>query len=162
MRNQFTVGVLTIAAATLMLIPSLFSPPVRAQQPDTGARPRPETQANLDGLEVQKRQVSEMEKQRLHELEEQAADEIARLRSDADRQIEQTKRQVHRQIEQLRTEARRRLELLDAQTRVVKAQASSPTEHPPARASTIEEKLDRIIAHLEQVDRRLDKLEGKK
>jgi hypothetical protein len=168
-------------APVLLIVGACMLPQeLQAQQPNAGVRPRMEAQvqANLDGLELQKRQASEWENQQIHDLEEQTAEQIVQLRGDTDRQMELARKQLNRQIERIRSQTKRQIDLLEAQINVVKAQAGlPPTEHPitkavtaktpknrsrPSATSSIEEKLDKLIDHLERVDRRLDKLEGKK
>jgi hypothetical protein len=149
---------------------------VGAPQADQVRQPRTQLQAQIDALDLQKRQLEEQTREQIRQIEEQVAEQAAQLKKDLASQIEQLQRQAKRQVVQTRNAAKWQSELLEAQKKVLEAEAWSAratghgvpgTEAGPtpagqkAGSDAIEEKLNRILDRLERLEKRLDKLEKK-
>jgi hypothetical protein len=121
-------------------------------------------QAQLDGLDLQKRQLEEAAQQQIRETEELMQEQIEQTKRELARQIEQSQRTARRQAEQTQSYVKRQVELLEAQKKLLVAQAGVVKQTalgtaPKAGAATAEEKLDRILDRLERLEKRIDKLE---
>jgi hypothetical protein len=164
MRARFLRGVVGVVT-TLSLMAITFPPAPGAFQPDKGAATeqvgkKPVQPPQGESSEQRQRGVirAQLEWQELQKkhIEEQLAE-----------QIQQLERDTKGQIAQLRQQARRQIEILEAQKRLYLAQAESQLAQtgenaagrPPAISVPIAEKLDKILDRLEDIDKRLQKLE---
>jgi hypothetical protein len=113
------------------LAPFGQQPAARAQSPFATSGPRDgltaQIQAQLELLEVQKRQLAEQGEERVQELEELATEQMEQVKRDAERQIDQLKREAKRQIAQVKRHVQRQTALLEAQKRLVAAQGGRST-----------------------------------
>ena len=120
-------------------------------------------QAQLDALDLQKRQLVEAAQEQNRQTEEQAREQIDQWKSEVARQTEQLHRSAKRQIEQTQSYVKRQVELLEAQKKFLAAQAAvikaTRETAPKAGPGAVEEKLDKILDRLERLENRINKLE---
>jgi hypothetical protein len=145
---------------------------------DARQSPRTQLQAQIEALDVQKRQLEEQAREQMRQIEDQVADQVAQLKKDLASQVGQLQQQARRQIDQARNSAKWQGELLEAQKRVLAAEASQSRAtmpgapgFPPGPASAgphagggpdpLGDTLNRLIDRLERLEKRLDRLEKK-
>jgi hypothetical protein len=126
-------------------------------------------QAQLEALDLQKRQLEEQAHEQIRQLNEQVQEQIEQWKSDLARQTEQLQKQAKRQNEQTQSSLKRQVQMLELQQKLLEANARATTGQsgidtpagPGVRSgsSTAEEKLDKILERLERLEKRLDRLE---
>jgi hypothetical protein len=175
MLTKCVIGALEIGSLLLVstvLPPQGLSAQERATATSTSeeAKQRAIGRAQVQLMGLQIRQVEEQGKDQVHQLEQQTAEQIEQVKAEANRQVQQLKDQLNRQTDQVRRQVKRQQELLEAQIKVVQSQAGMAVESPNAgraRRQTRppedrEGKLDKMLDRLEQLEKRLEQLGGKK
>jgi hypothetical protein len=118
-------------------------------------------QAQLEALDLQKRQLEEQAEEQMRQLNEQVQEQIEQWKSDLARQTEQLQRQAKRQNEQTQSSLKRQVQVLEAQKKLLLADAQARTTGQTPGSSSAEDKLDKILDRLERLEKRLDRLEKK-
>ena len=120
------------------------------KEPSSQEGAKAHIRAQLELLELQKRQVQDQMKELVEQLEEQTSEQIKQLREQTEAQIKQLKEQADEQMKQLKqramrltkqwqVQAQRQYELLEAQQRLVFVQGGMQVSESKGQAKPSKE-----------------------